>query len=499
VTRDYRWFAAEPDTHGRRAIWIAWFVTLVGAAAVYAGKADDGKSAFIRWRHQVIDFWQGVNIWDKYYFPNPPIFPITLTPFMWLPEVPGAVAWFAFKAALTTAAILLCFRMVNASRQVLPFYAQGLILLLSFRPILSDLHHGNNNLLILSLVVFCLYAWRKGYDVLAGLLLALAITYKVTPALFIPYFLYKKSWRTVAATGLGIGLFLLIVPSIVLGPGFNGQCLSMWWHRILSPYVAGDVVSVQEVNQSMVGTLTRLLTAAKVMDDHGYGGTHYRGNLLSLSPETAALLVKAISVGFVALLAVFCRTKTDRRDDARLMGEFALVVLVMLFVSERSWKHHFVTLLLPYAYVVYRAVVAPATKAVRLGLCSALFLSALLIATTSAEVGGLVTFRQPALPTSTTARVEKAEAGAVGSGGDATSRPRDRRRIERIKGHKVAQFYGMFFWSGLILFIATAWRVRADGRFAVDPAENGDLRERDVPRPYYWKARVTRSSAVAGD
>ena len=26
----------------------------------------------------------------------------------------------------------------------------------------------------------------------------------------------------------------------------------------------------------------------------------------------------------------------------------------MLFVSERSWKHHYVTLLLPYTYLVYR-------------------------------------------------------------------------------------------------------------------------------------------------
>ena len=95
MTRPYRWFTTEPDAYGRRAVWITWVVAMVGAAAVYAGKADDGGSAFIRWRHQVVDFWQGANIWDKYYFPNPPIFPITLTPFMWLPEVPGALAWLA--------------------------------------------------------------------------------------------------------------------------------------------------------------------------------------------------------------------------------------------------------------------------------------------------------------------------------------------------------------------------------------------------------------------
>ncbi len=39
----------------------------------------------------------------------------------------------------------------------------------------------------------------------------------------------------------------------------------MWFHRILSPYVNGDVVSPTEINQSLVGVLTRLLTAAPVI------------------------------------------------------------------------------------------------------------------------------------------------------------------------------------------------------------------------------------------
>jgi alpha-1,2-mannosyltransferase len=493
VTRPYRWFTTEPDAYGRRAVWIAWVVAMVGAAAVYAGKADDGGSAFIRWRHQVVDFWRGANIWDKYYFPNPPIFPITLTPFMWLPEVPGALAWFTFKVGLTTVAILLCFRMVNASGKTLPSYVQGLALILSFRPILSDLHHGNNNLLIMSLVVFSLYAWRKGYDVLAGLILALAITYKVTPALFVPYFMYKRSWRTVGATAIGIGLFLLIVPSAVMGPGFNGQCLAMWWHRILSPFVAGDVVSVQEVNQSMVGTLMRLLTPAKGVDDHGYGGTHYVGNLVALTPRTAVLIVKGVSLLFIGLLAFCCRTQANRRDDARLMGEFSLVVLVMLFVSERSWKHHFVTLLLPYTYLAYRALVPPTTKAVRFGIGAALFASALLIATTSAEVGGLVTIHQvsargaPSARPGRSERVARATRGPDPASTAARNGPREPvRRVTGIKGHKVAQFYGMFFWSGLVLFIATAWRVRADAKFAVDPAEPTT---REVPAPHWVQVR----------
>ena len=63
-------------------------------------------------------------------------------------------------------------------------------------------------------------------------------------------------------------------------------------------------------------------------------------------------MIKGVVIAFVALLALLCRTRTTDRRDPRLLGEFALVVLTMLFVSERSWKHHYVTVLLPITYLV---------------------------------------------------------------------------------------------------------------------------------------------------
>ncbi len=411
------------DRHFRRAAWIAWIVTMVGAASMFASKSADERGAFVRWRHQILDFQRGVNIWETDYFPYPPIFPVTTAPIWDLPPVVGAVSWFTLKAFMTVASILLCFRMVNASGKILPSWVQGLVLLLSLRPILSDQYHGNVNLVILFLIVTTLYAWRKGYDVLAGLLLALAISYKVTPALFVPYFLFKREWRIALSTMIGLGIFFLIVPSLALGIEFNGECLAMWWHRIMSPYVGKGEVSPQEVNQSMAGVLMRLFTELPRAQAHGYSGTQFDLNILSWPAERTSALIKGLSVGFVGLLAFFSRTKTDRRDDPRLFGEWSLVVLTMLFVSERSWKHHFVTLLLPYTFLVYHLFVVPGTRRTRIILGASLALSAIVMASTSSEIGGVLLGKN---------------------------------------GHKVAQFYGMFLWSGMILYVATAWRVMAD-------------------------------------
>lgn len=411
------------DRHFRRAVWITALITVLAAGMIYADKAGDDRSAFVRWRPQVLLFWHGENIYDKMMFPNPPIMPITLYPLMTLPSLEGAMAWYALKVVLTALSVWFCFQMVRPDDRVVPSWVQGLVLLLSFRPILGDLHHGNNNLLILFLIVSGLLAWRKGYDVLAGLILALAIAYKVTPALFILYFLYRRSYRTVGATFLGLALFLIVVPSLVIGPSFNWACLTSWWHRMLGPFLEKGVISQQEINQSMVGVLTRLLTDSRT--GTGRYDVHLDLNLVSWPPRVVSLLVKALSVALVGMLALLCRTKIRRRDDPRLFGEFALVVLTMLFVSERSWKHHFVTLLLPYTYLMYRVGVAPVRTRVRVILASALLLSALMMATTSSELGGL---------------------------------------FARHQGHKIAQGYGMFLWAGVVLYVATAWRVWAEAR-----------------------------------
>jgi hypothetical protein len=413
----------EPDEQARlerlsnRFFWTLWAAIVLIAAAFYYEKAADNRSAFVRWRPQVLQFWTGVNIYDKMIFPNPPIMPITLYPLMVLPTIYGAMCWFAIKILLTTAALIMCFQIVKPPGRMFPPMFRSLVLLLSLRPILGDLHHGNNNLVILFLVVAMFSAWRRGFDVVAGLLLALATAYKVTPALFFLYFAYKRSWRTLTWGMLGLGIFLVIVPSAVIGPQFNYACLQMWFSRMVTPFVMKGASSSQEVNQSLFALLTRLLTA--LIPGQGRYDNHIEINLASLPSWMVSYLFKAVAAGLVVLLAILCRTKTTDRRDPRLLGEAALVVLTMLFLSERSWKHHYVTVLLPYSYLVYEFFstrLGRRGRAVLLGSWAASFT---LMAAASPDLGGLV-----------------AE-----------------------QGHEIAQAYGSFLWAGIILYVMVAWRV----------------------------------------
>jgi hypothetical protein len=405
-------------------VWIGLAATLIGGALFYADKASEDRSAILRWLFQVAELRDGVNIWDRYVFPNPPIFPIFLMPLTYLEPMAAALIWYGFKCLLGILTILMCFRMVRqpGDKVPMPAWLMFAILVLSLRPILSDLHHANNNLVILFLVVAALWAWRKQYDVAAGLSLALAITFKVTPGLFLVYFLWKRSWRTAGATVLGMGLFLLAVPSLVLGVQFNGVCLGSWFHRMLRPFVVNNHIGDDIINQSMGGVLMRFFTE----QPEGPVGRYIPMaglELAALDPVLVARVVKVLSILVVVGLGFLCRTRATRRDDPRLLGEFSLVVLVMLIVSERSWKHHFVTLLLPYTYLCYQLWRVKLSRLEWGTIATGLAASALLMLSTSSEVGGQF------------------------MGGH---------------GHKYAQFYGMFFWSGVVLAGLTGWRVWAD-------------------------------------
>jgi hypothetical protein len=444
------------DRLSSRFFWTLWASIIMIAAAFYYQKAADHRSAFVRWRPQVLQFWRGVNIYDKMLFPNPPIMPITLYPLMVLPTVTGAMCWFAIKVVLTTAVLIMCFRMVKPAHQSYPPMFRSLVLLLSLRPILGDLHHGNNNLVILFLVVAMFYAWRSGHDVVAGLLLGLATSYKVTPALFFLYFLYKRQWRTVGWGLLGLALFLAVVPSIVIGPQFNWECFHMWWIRMVTPFVVNGANSPQEVNQSFPAVISRLLT--HLTPGHGRYDTHLVLNVLSLPPWLVSYLIKVVAVCLVLLLAILCRTRTTDRRDPRLLGEVALVVLTMLFVSERSWKHHYVTVIIPYTFLVFEFFSSRLGPRARALLVGSWAISFTLMAAASPDLGGLFAEGQ---------------------------------------GHEIAQGYGSFLWAGVVLYAMVAWRVWMSRSHTTDPAAPPADSSLVVPRPHLAAVPMPQSMSTS--
>src|SRR5205823_529085 len=82
-----------------------------------------------------------------------------------------------------------------------------------------------------------------------------------------------------------------------------------------------------------------------------------------------------------------CRTPLADRTDWRLVAEFSVVVLGMLLFSERTWKHHCVTLLLPFGVLAYALSARPVARPTRWYLGASIALASLLMLLTSTGVG----------------------------------------------------------------------------------------------------------------
>jgi len=342
------------------------------------------RSAIVRWREQLLQLDAGENIYQRFTYPNPPVMALALRPIAELPPLAGALLWFYLKVGLALAAFAMVFRLAEDEGVPFPPWAKALVVLLSLRPVIGDLMHGNVNLLILFLVVAALALFRKGWDLAAGVVLALAVACKVTPALFIAYFLWKRAGRLLAGVAIGLGLFLFVVPALLLGWSENWQLLSSWFTQMVTPFVVGGVITSEHPNQSLPGLLTRLLTASPSFTD--FQGDRLvplaYHNLADLGPAVRWLVKLAIAAFALAVVGT-CRTPTNPRTQSRLALEYSLVAVGMLLFSERTWKHHAVMLVIPFAALGYQVARDGLSRWERISLGSTLAAVAVLMAVTS--------------------------------------------------------------------------------------------------------------------
>ncbi len=350
---------------------MAW--TLAAALTVLAlvqavHKARKGQCAILKWRPAVEALERGESIYGRNEstlaegFPTLPASALCLRPWLAFDDVVAGSFWAAFKLGLAWWMIAAVARMAaGALRDYPPWGLVALIALLA-RVLLSDIAHGNINLPVAACVVASASSWGKGRDRAAGLWAALGATLKVTPALLLAYFAWKRSPRAVVWMLLGIALFAFAIPGAVLGFERHFALVGEWRAQMLEPYLSGAALTrmqTEHINQSLTGWLGRLLTNSTAIVART---PHFESDVsihwLALEHGTFKLVHYAACV---ALLTFVARNTRGPRTPGVALREYALVALAMLLLSERSWKQHFVTALLPLAALA-AAAFAPASE-----------------------------------------------------------------------------------------------------------------------------------------
>jgi alpha-1,2-mannosyltransferase len=244
--------------------------------------------------------------------------PFTYPPFAALTLVPLTLVGYSTASWLLTAvtiasvaATLRCFAASTPDsagawmRRLLPWALPAALLL---EPVRSTLTYGQINALLMALVaVDCLTRaprWPRGIGV------GIAAALKLTPAVFLLFFLLRRDLRSTARAGLSF--------AACTGAGFAlapHDSLRYWTQIAYQPARIGGIAYA--ANQSILGTLVRLD--------------------LSDPARTWLWLALSLLAAASAVTGMRAAIKTNRVTTALLLNAIA-----GLLISPISWSHHWV-------------------------------------------------------------------------------------------------------------------------------------------------------------
>ena len=380
--------------------------TAIGRAEGTRRPAAD-KGAIGRWRKAVRQFWAGRNIYDKppidyatvntqpvssvesppdwgvvFMHPNTPFVVLLLTPFAYLPVGAMALSYNIAKLLALVAGLLAAAAVAGHGKRRVVDWVVGLGLLWAILPVIGDVQHGNTNVFAMAAVAVHLWLYRKGRDWLAGLPLAAAICLKMTPALFLVYWLYQRSWKTLAGSLGWLVLLAVVIPAAAVGPSRYATLSTTWFNNMIRPGLVRGSWYPEHVNQSLSGVVSRYFQDGQNGDiywgpdddPHYLSPRHGWITVAALPTPAAKGLLRAGQLAIAALLAWAIGWRKLRRDDGRRALHYALVLLAMMLLNQRTWQHH-AAVLLPAGVAIWQGIafgrVSRRARAWALGLVAA--------------------------------------------------------------------------------------------------------------------------------
>ena len=304
-----RWSAA-----GLSALWLA---ALIAIPLLLVGRGEPNMIDLEVYRTGGQAWLDGSQLYAKDFpgtlqgpqlpFTYPPIAAIlfgglALIP-LWLGKVLICVATFL---AATGTCLAVASKLGFRQAVLLSVVAGSAVVGVLSQPFRSTLDFGQLNALLMVLVAVDCLAVRS--DRFRGILIGLAAAIKLTPAVFIIYFLVRRDWRAAIMTIASFAFFTL------LGLVFAFRdTKDYWFDALLDPSRVGGLAYA--TNQSLRGVLHRLHPPAE-------------------SKLWALLALAVLAVAVIAAL----RAVKARNDVAALVS----IATAGLLISPVSWAHHWV-------------------------------------------------------------------------------------------------------------------------------------------------------------
>ena len=264
----------------------------------------------------------------------PPAFAVTLIPLTWVSNDLAVRIWLVVIQAAVLASLLIIYRVIGSPRRAEMLAVVAV--LTTFFPLANTVFAGTMNSLLLLLLTGAWACWLRRRDVMTGTLVGVAAIFKLFPLALLPYLVWRRHWKLVAAVSL-TGLGGLAVGLVVTSLDHN-----IYYFRDMLPHLAAG--TGYRENQSLAGFTARICQPSTA--DAG-GSAGWCGRLL----DWPLILL---------LLAIVLRA-TSRAARSGL--EFALAVGALPLISSVTWSFHLVILILPIALLIRLAFTGAMSRA----------------------------------------------------------------------------------------------------------------------------------------
>jgi hypothetical protein len=234
-------------------------------------------------------------------------------------------------------------------------------LLLAFTFVLRDLDECGLQTFVLFFLSAAGLGLAAGKRVTSGFWLGTAAVYKVSPALCLPFLLWKRQWLAAAAMVAVVVLWFL-APAAYLGWDATMTNHAKWLDRARTIAAVKDAYPSQgELEQPMYYNLSLFALVARYVETYPPGhplflnipGFVQFGNL---EPLTAYYVVRGTLLALALMLAWrFRRAWPRQAGSADLASEWAAVCLLCALAAPVCWKQHMV-LMLPALFLTVRSI-----------------------------------------------------------------------------------------------------------------------------------------------
>jgi hypothetical protein len=153
----------------------------------------------------------------------------------------------------------------------------------------------------------------------------------------------------------------VVVPVVAVGPDRYAELTGSWLDNMILPGLVKGAWYPIHVNQSLSGIVSRYFLGEPYGDIH-WGPDdlpfelverHEYITLIEVSPETARWILRAGQLVILGVSAWAIGWRRLPRDDGRRGLHYALVVLGMMLLNQRTWDHHATVILVAAAAVWY--------------------------------------------------------------------------------------------------------------------------------------------------